>query len=151
MITKVRSHTQNDGKQMCFVGIEDNHGSIDGVIFARIYSQLQSLISVDSRVIAVGRINIRDDKRSVIIDDLVHINPVAPLNEAPETFALDIPWTIGKQKKSHRFVTLWSIFKATDAREGVPTRIRLLSNKGDLDVVIPSRPDQHQRLMDILR
>ena len=151
MITKVRSHTQNDGKQMCFVAIEDNHGSIDGVIFARIYSQLQSLISVDSRVIAVGRINIRDDKRSVIIDDLVHINPVAPLNEAPETFALDIPWTIGKQKKLHRFVTLWSIFKATDAREGVPTRIRILSNKGDLDVVIPSRPDQHQKLMDILR
>ena len=137
LITKVRQHSQKNGQQMAFATIEDDFGTMEAVVFSRIYTQISSLLVTDARVLAIGKINIRDDKPSIIIDDLVQINPSAPIGDEKEDVFDTVTWNLPSHKKLPRIVKLWQLFQATDTDgEVVAVRANIRSPKGDIDIMI---------------
>lgn len=64
--------TKKDNSRMAIVGIEDISGRCDGVIFPRKFAEVDPLgLVVEGKpYILTGKVNIREDRRSVIIDTI---------------------------------------------------------------------------------
>jgi DNA polymerase-3 subunit alpha len=70
MLTEVKSHiTKKDGKPMAFVQMEDLTGQADGVVFSSNYERIGSLIQPDARLIVWGRVDRKEDKIQMILED----------------------------------------------------------------------------------
>ena len=62
---------------MAFVQIEDITAQMDGVIFSSTYERIESIMVEDSRLIIWGKVDKRDDRLQIIINDAI---PVDSLN-----------------------------------------------------------------------
>lgn len=62
--------TKNGGNEMAFGRIEDDTGSIEVVIFPKIYSKSKNLWIKDQVVIIKGKVDDREEKLSLIVDEV---------------------------------------------------------------------------------
>ncbi|OGM27268.1 DNA polymerase III subunit alpha [Candidatus Woesebacteria bacterium RIFCSPHIGHO2_01_FULL_39_28] len=67
--------TKKSGSEMAFARIEDETGSLEGVIFPRIFQQYRALLTEYRPVLICGRIDVREESPSLIVDTI----------ETPET------------------------------------------------------------------
>lgn len=68
MVTKIRKITTKKGEMMAFLSIEDKTAKTDAVVFPRTYQQLKGTIKEGSAVLLVGKLNVRDGEKSVIVE-----------------------------------------------------------------------------------
>ncbi|QIK70110.1 DNA polymerase III subunit alpha [Erysipelothrix sp. HDW6C] len=68
MVETVKNHRAKNGKMMAFLGISDDTGTMDAVVFPDLYDKVKDILSVGSLVLIKG--NIRD-KESIIVQDIV--------------------------------------------------------------------------------
>jgi len=78
--------TKKDNQKMAIITLEDDTGKSDAVIFPKIYEKLQHLVMESTPLIIRGVVNIRDERRSIIINEIEHGNT---LNE-PKKLELNI-------------------------------------------------------------
>ncbi len=75
IITAVKTvFTKKDNQKMAILNIEDDTGKYDAVMFPRTYEKYQHLLLDSSAVILKGMVNIRDERRSIIINEIEHAN-----------------------------------------------------------------------------
>jgi DNA polymerase-3 subunit alpha len=71
IISNIKSITTKSGKPMAFLKIEDLDDNAEGVIFNRTYLKLRESLSEFAPVIIKGKTNFRDDRFSILVDDVV--------------------------------------------------------------------------------
>lgn len=65
-----RVFTRKGNNEMAFVTIEDQTGSLDLVIFPQIYSSVKTILVEDKVIIVEGRLDYREDRLSLIVENL---------------------------------------------------------------------------------
>ncbi len=71
MIIETRMNTTKSNKLMCFVTLEDLYGSIECLVFPRVYERVSRLVQVDSTVTVRGALSLREDEApKLIVDDI---------------------------------------------------------------------------------
>lgn len=71
IISGVTRKITKDDKTMAFFKLEDMDGTIEVVVFAKIYEQCASLLVEDNVVLVRGRLSVREDEKTKIICDTV--------------------------------------------------------------------------------
>lgn len=62
--------TRKTGQEMAFVKVKDETGSIEVVVFPKVYAEKKHLFVESEAVLISGRIDIRDDGRSLIVNEI---------------------------------------------------------------------------------
>lgn len=68
------TYTKKDNQKMAIVGIEDLTGKAEAVIFPRVFEKFQHFILESVPLIISGTVNIRDERKSIIINEIEHAN-----------------------------------------------------------------------------
>lgn len=66
--------TKKSGQEMVFVSIDDFTGSIELVVFPSLYERTKLLWRVDNIILVKGKVTEREDRLSVIVDDVKFLN-----------------------------------------------------------------------------
>jgi DNA polymerase-3 subunit alpha len=89
IITKFKTIlTKKNSSKMAFVTIADETGSIENVIFPKVFIQFESLIVENQAVYIEGKISSRNDEKSILIDS---ISLTLPENTKRFDFVINIP------------------------------------------------------------
>ncbi len=72
------------GDMMAFVTIEDMHGAVEAIVFARLFAQIRDLLVVDSPLLIQGKIQ-KDEKSVKILAD-----EVIPIAKAEESWTASV-------------------------------------------------------------
>ena len=70
LIEEVRTVTTKKGEHMAFLKLADLTGKIEAVVFPRIYTEHKELLTPESCVALRGRLSLRNNEPSIVIDDL---------------------------------------------------------------------------------
>ncbi len=73
MLTAISKKNTKTGASMAFVTIEDAYGSIEGVLFPKVYEKFKDNLEKDTIVVVSGRIQLRDEEKPSIALDKVEI------------------------------------------------------------------------------
>jgi DNA polymerase-3 subunit alpha len=65
--------TKKDNKEMCFITLYDDTGSIEAVFFPKAFEKLKSIISLNQVILAKGTAAEREDSMSFLIDNAVKL------------------------------------------------------------------------------
>lgn len=77
MISRIKIiHTKKDGKAMAFIGLEDQETNAEGVIFPRTFEKIKNIIKEYTPVIIKGTVNIRNEEKSLMIDQILDVDQV---------------------------------------------------------------------------
>ena len=68
--------TKKDNSEMAFINIFDETGSLECVIFPRLFARLRDIISINRVIMLKGKVNDRDGRLSVLIDNAVDLERV---------------------------------------------------------------------------
>ncbi len=96
--------TRNTNQEMAFVKLEDDTGSLEVVVFPRVFSQTRSCWVKDRLVVAEGKVEFREEKLSVLIEKAQPFEEAAKNSEekkpssADFDFEIRIPARISPQK-----------------------------------------------------
>ncbi len=81
MIIETRMNTTKSNKLMCFVTLEDLYGSIECLVFPRVYERVSRLIQMDAAVTLKGTLSLREDEAPKLLVD--NIFPLEPEGKKP--------------------------------------------------------------------
>jgi DNA polymerase III subunit alpha len=70
LITKVRHHQSKAGKPMGFITLEDLQGTVELVIFPRVWERVEPMIEFDKIVLVDGRVDLDGAEPKLIVDNL---------------------------------------------------------------------------------
>ncbi|QQR50364.1 DNA polymerase III subunit alpha [Candidatus Nomurabacteria bacterium] len=73
MITAIKTVTTKNNDTMLFVTLTDFEGSMEAVVFSKTYAQHRDLFVIDTCVAIKGRVSIRNDEKSIIIEGIKKI------------------------------------------------------------------------------
>ena len=152
IVTDVRRiFTRRKNAEMAFIKIEDNTGSIEGVVFPSVYSLTKSVWVKDMAVLVKGRLDSKDERLSLLVEDAVSLKSAATCSKLksrveiliPDTATLDNLTEIKellRQNKGKTSVTLVFSNKGQKEKmnlpfdisfsEGLKRKIELILGKG---------------------
>ncbi|MCC7409876.1 MAG: DNA polymerase III subunit alpha, partial [Phycisphaeraceae bacterium] len=81
MLTRVKMTVtksgRNPGAKMAMIGVEDDTGSIEGVIFADAYAVYANLITPDRIVLLRGKVDRRREEPNLIVEEVIPVEEAA--------------------------------------------------------------------------
>lgn len=66
--------TKKDNAEMAFINLFDETGSVEVILFPRIFEKFKDIIAINNAVLIKGKITDRDGRISVILDNAVKLN-----------------------------------------------------------------------------
>ena len=76
IVTEFKRHMTKNNTPMAFLTLEDASGTIEAVVFTDNYSRLEAYIEKDNHLMVWGKVDRRDDRVQLIIDDAEPIEQV---------------------------------------------------------------------------
>ncbi|MBR8829463.1 MAG: trans-splicing intein-formed DNA polymerase III subunit alpha C-terminal partner DnaE-C [Gomphosphaeria aponina SAG 52.96 = DSM 107014] len=76
MLSSIKTHITKKGQQMAFIQMEDISGLVEGVIFPDTYEKIKQFLKEDEPLIIFGKVDRRDDKIQLIVENLESIEMV---------------------------------------------------------------------------
>ncbi len=136
-LTKVRQ------EEMCFLKLQDTTGSIEVIVFPRVYSQAKSMLKAEQIVIISGKLEAEEQSRVIIADGVSSINAATLENLNQEYVEIGIPEGADR-------ILLSKIYEVLKANKGpVPAYLSLPSSNGQarkIPVPFGVSPDSTLRL-----
>lgn len=75
MIIEMRMNTTKNNKLMCFITLEDLYGTIECLVFPKVYERLSRWIQVDAAVTLQGTLSLREDEApKLLVDSIVPLD-----------------------------------------------------------------------------
>ncbi len=144
MVTKVRKITTKKGEVMAFLTIEDKTARTDAIVFPRVYQELKSALQENKPMLLVGRLNIRDGEKSVIVQKAKYVD------EAKYSSKFDgITFRI---KPSHTQEEITELKKyIQDSNGDIPVKIIVNNGEGNKTVVLNKKIEINQETKKWLR
>ena len=103
LIQSVRTVMTKSNEQMAFVTLEDMYGTLDLVIFPRVYKETRGFWEPEKVVVVDGRVEQRGDRLSLIVEQVqdhveelkpqTELTPIPPPIETPEAIIASSPET----------------------------------------------------------
>jgi DNA polymerase III subunit alpha len=91
LILEIKEIITKKGDPMAIVQIEDLTGSAEAVIFPKVYAKVRSHVQLDRRLMLWGKIDRKDERAQLIIDDIQAIEAVRMVRvELSQEQAMDI-------------------------------------------------------------
>jgi DNA polymerase-3 subunit alpha len=81
-------HTKKNNAAMAFLTFDDGTGQVEGVIFPQAFETYKNIIEENKGLYIEGKISIRDDNKSVLIDSL---SETLPKNTKKYDFIIEVP------------------------------------------------------------
>lgn len=103
---------------MAFLTLEDTTGSLDTIIFPKLYQQISSNLTTDQPVLVKGKLEERDDKLNFIADSLELVANSTP-RARPSDHIILIPRGTSKEVLTQ----IGSLLKANPGKEQVTIQI----------------------------
>lgn len=69
--------TKKDNSDMAFFNLTDDSGSIEVIAFPKTYKALRSVLGVDRIILMKGKVNVREDRVSVLLEKAVDLERMA--------------------------------------------------------------------------
>ncbi|HIV02312.1 MAG TPA: DNA polymerase III subunit alpha [Candidatus Aphodoplasma excrementigallinarum] len=88
IITGRRNKTTRSNSQMAFLTLEDLYGSIDVLVFPKVYEKVSPVMAVDSIVFLTGRVSLREDEAPKLLCE--RIVPYEQFIARPQTLYLKL-------------------------------------------------------------
>lgn len=88
IITGRRNKTTRSNSQMAFLTLEDLYGSVDVLVFPKIYEKFSPIMTVDSIVFLTGRVSLREDEAPKLLCE--RIVPYEEFIARPQTLYLKL-------------------------------------------------------------
>jgi DNA polymerase-3 subunit alpha len=82
ILTDMRTKVTKNGSMMAFAVLEDLYGTVEALVFPRVYEQFSAALKPDSLVVLSGRISIREEEAPKLL-----LASVTPLMHAPHPSA----------------------------------------------------------------
>ena len=77
IITKVKTKYTKNNALMAFVDLEDEYGSVEMLVFPKVFERLEQTLQAERIVLARGKISAREDEDAKFLcDDIIEINPL---------------------------------------------------------------------------
>jgi DNA polymerase-3 subunit alpha len=110
MIRTITKKMTRNNAQMAFVEIEDMYGSVELVVFPKMYEKYAHLIIEEQKIIAEGRVSMKEDQdANVLVDTLREFD----VDESPSI---------------EREATVWLKFSDLDSYQGLKRKVDKLLN-----------------------
>lgn len=89
VVTSVRKITTKKGTEMAFLKLDDGTGTIEVVVFPRIYSESKDLLVDGKPLLISGKVDVRDETPGIIVDSI----ETPKMGERPgkDTVRINIP------------------------------------------------------------
>ncbi|KXK26415.1 MAG: DNA polymerase III subunit alpha [candidate division WS6 bacterium OLB20] len=126
-------YTKRDNKPMAFVELEDIDGKFDCVMFTNAYDQLRDKLGDPNPVVVVGKVSLRNDEFSVIIDDLI---PIQEYNTSDE-----ITISILEETNKDRLLELKTVIKENPGHFKLKIVYGTPMNRKEIVRTIEPKPD----------
>jgi DNA polymerase-3 subunit alpha len=92
MVVRIRPHQTKTGKSMAFVAIEDLQGTIETVIFPKVWERVGEMIEFDKIVLVDGKVDSQGGEPKVLVDQITtDFTVVRPVEILPMTKAAPEP------------------------------------------------------------
>jgi len=92
IVIKMKIIKTKKGDLMAFVTIEDQHGTVEIIIFSSVYAAVQELLFEDNAVIIQGKVKSDENSVKILADTVV------PIKKAEETWTASIHFNLNKNK-----------------------------------------------------
>lgn len=143
VLNSVRVIATKKGDPMAFSQLEDLSGSLEVVLFPRVYEGCRDLVGGDSVLLVQGRISVRDDRPSLVAETIEPYTPDESLRKQPATQRIAKRLTIEIPLQSDDMSCLslvGRVYSSLCAQPGdVPFGVRLLSQVGEVEFSFPDR------------
>ncbi|MBI3342065.1 DNA polymerase III subunit alpha [Candidatus Curtissbacteria bacterium] len=118
-LTKVRQ------EEMCFLKVQDTTGSIEVIVFPRVYAAAKSFLAPDQIIIISGKLEADEQSRVIIAEDISSINSATLQQATIEYVEIAIPGEADR-------ILLSKIYEILKANRGpVPAYLSLPSKNGE--------------------
>ncbi|MGN1411465.1 MAG: DNA polymerase III subunit alpha [Oscillospiraceae bacterium] len=147
-ITDFKKHTTKNNSQMCFLTVEDVMQSMECVMFPNVYEQCKDYIIKDNVVFLNGRVSIKDDKVSIIVENLVTIENFIknPCYYAKRFFKkLSISITSQDFEKTAELCS-----KLNEIKGNIPIEIQIIDKRQRFIPKSKPRTNFNQEVIDLL-
>lgn len=81
LIVSLKKLFTKKGDEMAFINLEDLTGTVEVVVFPKVWQAYKHLISVDQPVFVRGRLNEQEDESKVLAEDFVDLTKVEDINQ----------------------------------------------------------------------
>ncbi|MBI2598962.1 DNA polymerase III subunit alpha, partial [Candidatus Curtissbacteria bacterium] len=89
--------TRTRKEEMCFLKLQDTTGSIEVIVFPKVYQEARSLILLDGIVVVSGRLDAREGSPSLIAETMSSLESAVPPVFEDEVFEIKIPQDADRQ------------------------------------------------------
>jgi DNA polymerase-3 subunit alpha len=110
--------TKAQAQEMAFARIEDETGSIETIVFPKVYSRTKGCWVKDRIVLLKGRVELREERQSLVVDDvwLLEEKELEPRETTP---GWDFEVTIPSQMSPRKLVELNKLLKQNQGKNKI--------------------------------
>ncbi|MGN1418490.1 MAG: OB-fold nucleic acid binding domain-containing protein, partial [Acutalibacteraceae bacterium] len=113
MITRIERKTTKNGASMCFLDIEDMTGTIECIVFSKLYAEKALLIQSGNIIKINGRLSLREDRQPSVVCESIEPNPkniIPQSSQKKQREGIFIRVTSASDPRLKKLKTLLSIF-----------------------------------------
>jgi DNA polymerase-3 subunit alpha len=92
VINDIRVIVTKKGSKMAWLQLEDYNGSIELVVFPKVFEEIEERLEVDSIMGFKGKIEARDDKAQFMVDELIEPEELKILRSLGLHIEVNNPW-----------------------------------------------------------
>lgn len=122
MLASVKPVVTKKGDRMAIVQMEDLTGQVEGVVFPKSFERIGQYIEADARLMIWGKVDRRDDRTQMIIDD------AEPVDDVQLVMVELSPEVAGDIAQQHRLKTVLLEHKGSDEEGKIPVIAKIASN-----------------------
>ena len=143
-----RVFTRRGNNEMAFATLEDESGSIDLVIFPKIYGELKSLVREESVVLVEGQVDYREEKLSLVVEKLLDATKedLASL-VSPKEIRITIPRDTSKEVLGK----ISTVLKNAQNGDGQKVTLLLPNNGGSREFPLPYKVSYTKEVKEKVR
>ncbi len=122
LLASIKPVVTKKGDRMAIVQLEDLTGQVEAVIFPKVFERVEAYIETDARLMVWGKVDRRDDRVQLIVDD------VEPIEEVRMVMVELAPQDAGDIQKQHNLKTLLLNQRGEDNKNKIPVVAIIAAN-----------------------
>ena len=153
-VARSRVVTTKKGDEMSFVTLEDVAGSLEMVVFPKVYGKHKHLLVEDQLLVVEGKVDVRDGKVQILADSITDLSVAVPgkTSDLPRVHLLEISLQLSGDRERDAQL-MHQVYQTLESHPG-PDRFlfNVISEKGRVQLDFPNATTRYEPALEhILR